>query len=1106
MVFMSANSSLRSTYGVLFLALLFFVLPMLSIEAEAQSQQPIFPVTVFSPGSSAMASGDFKGDGQTDLAYLTYVTNANIKNDTVIVLLDQGLTGNPISVSTNFSGCTTQYQLVAADMNNDKKLDLVFICSEGYIVVMFGNGDGSFQTPSFYAVSGVYNVAAVDLNGDGYLEVVGSTRVTTSSPTVAVLLNQGSSAPGVLANPTSYSGPGEGPIATGDFNGDGKQDVLTASSSQLAVFYGNGDGTLQSPKTISANNGTLITQDFNHDGLTDVAYVTQGSASSSSSLQVLLGNSSGAFTTGVNLPLSGSAYSTVVYAGSTNNGNNINLALISDHTSILLGDGKGGFTLGQSYALSGNALSETDSNGHTNLVFTTGNDLAILAGNGDGTFRGLPTFPVGIDGFVAADVNGDGLTDVLTLDAKNNVISAVGRGDGTFSVASQTTGGSKFNSFVLAGDFNEDGKVDAATILQGNGVGHGATVAQDAELFLYPGNGDGTFQSASPGVDLQVFGAESAVVGDFNGDSHLDVVASYIDLSDIPTFGLVFLPGNGDGTFGTPVPFSTQGALAAKGLLAADLNNDKKLDLIWNNAVYLGNGDGTFKQIPLIPPGSPLAIADLNGDGIPDLVIGASIYAGIGDGTFQTSPFYTASLPQYAQVLSASIGDVNADGHPDLVMQSGNILVLFGDGHGNFVADSNTYYAGNANLSSASFGVLARLNNQAPKPSNANALDYLSFTSGGATSLLNQTNPAPVAPAPLPSKTTLAVSANRAAPNQQLTFTATIGGISPTGTVSFTSGSTSLGTAPISNATAVLPFAFVTSGTYAVTATYAGDSNNLASTSNSISVAVAPVATKTTLAVSANSANQNQQLNFTATVTGISPTGNVSFLSGTTKLGTAAVANGVATLPLSFAAAGSVTVTASYAGDAANLASTSNSVSITVVAPDFSVTAAPAAVTISAGQSAVTTLTITPVGGYTGTVKFSCGTLPNEATCSFAPSTVTPTNGAAATTTLTIATKAPSTAMLRKIARPLSGIAWAGLVFFAFMPRRTRQLKTRLLRSTLVTLMLLGGVLSLSGCSSSSPSPVKDPGTPAGPQSISVTVADSNGGSAHSIPFQVTIN
>ncbi|HET6217142.1 MAG TPA: VCBS repeat-containing protein, partial [Acidobacteriaceae bacterium] len=224
---------------------------MLPVAVLGQTQPPIFPTTQFTAQTGvvlAVASGDFNGDGLPDVASAA-VPPEGTAVPTITVLLDQGANGSPVSVATNpLSGCSgDSISMAAADMNKDNKLDLVLTCSNGYVAVLLGNGDGSFQGPAYYAVSGLQALAPpVDLNGDGYLDVAVSSLLGNSA-TVSVLLNQGSTAPGKLATPASYPAPAPaglttGPLATGDFNGDGKQDIVAGGSS-LAVFFGNGDGT-----------------------------------------------------------------------------------------------------------------------------------------------------------------------------------------------------------------------------------------------------------------------------------------------------------------------------------------------------------------------------------------------------------------------------------------------------------------------------------------------------------------------------------------------------------------------------------------------------------------------------------------------------------------------------------------------------------------------------------------------------------------------------------------------------------------------------------------------------------------------------------------------
>jgi Bacterial Ig-like domain (group 3)/FG-GAP-like repeat len=1009
--------------------------PLFVISAAAETQQPIFPVDNFAPQAgvliSPLATGDFNGDGQPDIAYLSVPASGN-STPTLTVLLNQGANNPPIAVTTtSLTGCSFgsyRYWLVAADMNKDNRLDVVLTCPNGYVAELIGNGDGSFQSPAYYAVSAPVSLAVpIDLNGDGFPDVAVSTFLSNTSG-LAILLNQGSAAPGTLSKAVAYAGPmgvNPGTTSAGDFNGDGKQDIVVGGST-LAVYYGNGDGTLQAAQT-TPGGPTLVTADFNHDGMTDVAYIQGQVDIGLLSLQVLLGSSSGKFTTGMNLPIdSWLGNPSLFIAGTTNDGSNVDLALIDNYTSILLGDGQGGFQYGNSYDLSGFPASpETGTDGKTNLVFSTGLGFSTLAGNGDGTFQGTLRILLGQGNFtttniygqfVTADLNGDGLTDVVGIGATRNLVSALGRGDGTFSSAYAVPGSSIGN--LGQGDFNGDGKVDVVGI---------SSINQDSALAFFAGNGNGTFQPSPAAVDLTTPGALVPVSGDFNGDNYLDVIVPYA--LDFPAMGsgLIYVPGKGDGSFGSPVLFSQQNSSVSQGVLVADLNNDKKLDLVWNGAVYLGNGDGTFQQAPLGIGGTPLAIADLNGDGIPDLLMGAvpgasgGIYAGNGNGTFQPTPFYTNSSLRGA---SASIGDVNADGHPDIVLQSNTsenfdlVTVLFGDGTGNFVLDSNTYNSSFFDDGSIG-GVLARLNNQAPKLPNDNALDYLSFSPGAVIPLLNQTNPKPVAP------------------------------------------------------------------------TLAGSS--------------------TALSVSANASSENQQLTFTATVAGFTPTGEVTFTSGATTLGTATLVKGTATFSASFAAAGTYAVIASYAGDAENQPSTSNAVSIVVAAPDFTVAISPATATITAGQSVTATLTITPVGGYTSIVSFSCGTLPSLVTCTFAPSSVSPGNGAAASTKLTITTTAPSAATQRAAVRKLTPVAWVSVAFLLLLPVRGSKRYRRWMY--FVPIVVMCSWISLSGCGGSKVSPAagsasgasNTPGTPAGTETITVTAADSTGKLSHAVTLQVVV-
>jgi hypothetical protein len=243
-----------------------------------------------------------------------------------------------------------------------------------------------------------------------------------------------------------------------------------------------------------------------------------------------------------------------------------------------------------------------------------------------------------------------------------------------------------------AGDFNNDGFLDLVVADQNSG---------GFFIDTYFGNGNGTFKTVFP--NHAVVPAVLIITGLFNKDQFLDIAASDgVGNTEILTNygGSFFLPHQ---VFRSPA----DPRAPIIGLAAGDFNGDGKLDLIATGRtanIYLGNGDGTFGGPMPINTSSRfngnLAVGDFNGDGKLDLAIAngeIEVLLGNGDGTFQSPKIY----PTTYQALSVSIADVNGDGKLDII--TNGMDVLLGNGDGTFTKGSSVLVINSGNLISNPF-------------------------------------------------------------------------------------------------------------------------------------------------------------------------------------------------------------------------------------------------------------------------------------------------------------------------------------------------------------------------------------------------------------------
>jgi hypothetical protein len=311
----------------------------------------------------------------------------------------------------------------------------------------------------------------------------------------------------------------------------------------------------------------------------------------------------------------------------------------------------------------------------------------------------------------------------------------------------------------------------------------------------------------------------------------------------------------------------------------------------------------------------------------------------------------------------------------------------------------------------------------------------------------------------------------------------------PQGTVTFFSDGASIGTASLdSTGRATLNYAVLTVGTHSLTASYGGATDYVASNSNAVSQVVQLMPTDTSLGASGSGGSSSSAV-LVATVIGTTsttpvPTGTVTFVSGSTTLGSSSLnASGVATLSPQLANI-SYTIIANYSGDADHAPSSSVAVNVTGNATDFDITVDPSTITMATGQNATVTVNVIANAGYADTIGLGCATLPAGVNCHFSSNPINLRSGASQSVQLTIDTNNPlgggSSAMnsTRGPRSPrgvtLAGLFLpAGLIFglaFARFRRRYGIVFTVLLS------VLLSGALLAAGCGGFSQSSAQ-PGT-----------------------------
>ena len=410
---------------------------------------------------------------------------------------------NPTTVGTPFS-----FTVEALDSSNNLATtysgSLKFTSSDSHAVlptnVHLTSGLGTFsatlgtqgsQTLSVFGptLNGLNIIAPTttgfsyptDTLGSGYftdsgqLDLVGDSTAYGGAPFVVYLGNGNGT---FAVQPPFYPDDSTNLLVSGDFNGDGQQDLAfptwdaVSSMVLVGILLGNGNGTFGSAAAYSVGGsaGSIAVGDFANNGLDDLAVVT------GSTLSILpavpnapFGSTFGPYNS---LPLGHGA--TGVAVGDFSNDGMLGVAVTNstdNDVEIFLGNGNGTFQAGKTYSAGPGpaqiAVADFSADGDLDLAVNNPgvNSVTVLIGNGNGTFGAPLTFAAGLTPAApsAVDINGDGIPDlVIPDDGENTIFVLLGNGNGTFFPTSAiSTPTYKVSNLIIA-DLQGDGSPDIA--------------------------------------------------------------------------------------------------------------------------------------------------------------------------------------------------------------------------------------------------------------------------------------------------------------------------------------------------------------------------------------------------------------------------------------------------------------------------------------------------------------------------------------------------------------------------------------------------------------------------------------------------------------------